>query len=115
MFGYLKSHCKAKLIFDFNDSKLELEDEPVQHGWHELYPNTCEKQPPDMPIPKMKPINVTAIYDASHAPCLVTRRSVTGIILMLNNFILRCTSTRPSTIESATYGAEMVAGRLAVE
>ena len=63
----------------------------------------------------MKPINVSDIYDASHAPCLVTRRSVTGVILMLNNFILRCTSKRQNTVESATYSAEMVAGRLAVE
>ena len=34
---------------------------------------------------------------------------------MLNNTILRCTSKRQNTVESATYGAEMVAGRLAVE
>ena len=63
----------------------------------------------------MKAIRITSIYDASHAPCLVTRRSVSGIVLMLNNTILRCTSKRQNTVESATYGAEMVAGRLAVE
>jgi hypothetical protein len=34
---------------------------------------------------------------------------------MLNNTILRCTSKRQNTVETATYGAEMVAGRLAVE
>ena len=68
-----------------------------------------------MPTPKMKPVNIASIYDASHAPCLVTRRSVSGIVLMLNNTILKCTSKRQSTVESATYGAEMVAGRLAVE
>ena len=71
--------------------------------------------PPDMPTAKMKPINVTTIYDASHAPCLVTRRSVMGIALLLNNTVLRCTTKRQNTVETATYGTEMVAGRLAVE
>ena len=68
-----------------------------------------------MPVPKMKPIDVTATCDASYAPCLITQRSVTGIALVLNNFILRCASKRQSTIESDAHSAEMVADCLAVE
>ena len=34
---------------------------------------------------------------------------------MINNTILRCTTKRQNTVESSSYGAEMVAGRLAVE
>ena len=68
-----------------------------------------------MHTPKIKPITTTAIYDASHAPCLVTHRSVTGIVLMLNNTIVHCTTKRQANVESATYGSEMVARRLAVE
>ena len=98
VFGYLKSHPKAKLIFYFNVTVIELEEEQVKHGWHEFYPNACEKLPPDMSNPKMKPIDVTAIYDASHAPCLVTRRSDTGIVLVANNCILRCTSKHQNII-----------------
>ena len=45
----------------------------------------------------------------------MTRRSVNGIVLLLNNTILRSTSKRQNTVESATYGTEMVPGRLAVE
>ena len=114
VFGYLKSHSKAKLVFVTRDFTVPMGDE-VPHGWGELYPGACEELPPDMPTPKMKPINVTTIYDASHAPCLVTRRSVTGIVVLLNNTVLRCTTKRQNTVETATYGAEMVAGRLAVE
>ena len=87
----------------------------IPHGWGELYPGACEELPPDMSTPKMKPVKITTIYDASHAPCLVTRRSVTGISLLLNNTVLRCTTKKQNTVETATYGAEMVAGRLAVE
>ena len=114
VFGYLKCHSKAKLVFDTRDF-LAPTGKEVSHGWGELYPGACEEMPDDMPVPKMKPVNISNIYDASHAPCLVTRRSVSGIVLMLNNTILRCTSKRQNTVESATYGAEIVAGRLAVE
>ena len=115
LFGYLKSFSKAKLVFD-SRTLLELVfKEKVDHGWEELYPNATEVLPPDVPTPKMKPINITSFYDASHASCLITRRSVTGIVLMLNNTILRCASKRQNTVESSTYGSEMVADRLAVE
>ena len=114
VFGYLKCHSKAKLVFDTRDF-MESDGEEVSHGWGELHPSACEELPHDMPVLKMKPASISSIYDANHAPCLVTRRSVSGIVLLLNNTILRCTSKRQNTVESATYGAEMVAGRLAVE
>jgi len=101
-------------VFDFRDFTHDLGEE-IEHGGSELYPNAKEELPPDMPKPKMKAVRITSIYDASHAPCLVTRRSVTGIILLLNNFLLRCTSKRQNTVETSTYGAEMVTGGLAVE
>jgi len=114
VFGNLKTFKKAKLVFDFHDFTHDLGKE-FEHGWSELYPNAKEELPPDVPEPKMKAVMITSIYDASHAPCLVTRRSVTGIVLLLNNFLLRCTSKRQNTVETSTYGAEMVAGRLPVE
>ena len=114
VFGYLKSFSKAKLVFDTREFCEETFDE-ITHGWGELHPNAREEIPSDMPLPKMKPIKITAMFDASHAPCLLTRRSVSGIVLMINNTILRCTTKRQNTVETSPYGAEMVAGRLAVE
>ena len=80
-------------MFDTRDLLAPFGDE-VSHGWDELYPGACEEIPYDTPIPKMKVVNISSIYDASHASCLVTRRSVSGIVVMLNNTILRCTSKR---------------------
>ena len=101
-------------VFDIGEFTMETLDD-ISHGWKELYPNAYEKLLPDMPVRERKPLSMTAICDASHGPCLVTRRSVTGIVLLLNNFILRCTSKCQNTVETSTYGAKMVAGRLAVE
>jgi len=105
---------KAKHVFDFRDFTHDLGEE-IEHGWSESYPNAREEMPPNIPKPKMKAVKITSIHDVSHAPCLVTRRSVTGIVILLNNFLLRCTSKRQNTFETSTYGSEMVARRLAVE
>ena len=78
-------------------------------------PNAVEELHPYMPEPKMNAMSITAIYDASHVHCLVMRPSVTVITLMVKSMVLRCTSKRQYIVESATYGAEMVAARLAVD
>jgi len=85
VFGYLKKFKKAKLVFDYREFTHGLEAE-IEYGWGELYPNAKEELPTDMLMPKMKAVMITSIYDASHAPCLVTRRSVTGMVLLPNNY-----------------------------
>ena len=114
LFGYLKNNPKACTIFDTSEPDMTKYPKATHH-WTELYPGATEELPPDMPVPKMKPITILAYFDASHAPCLLTRRSVTGIAIMLNNTLIRCTSKRQNTVETSTYGAELVAGRLCVE
>ena len=115
MFGYLKAFSKAKLVFDPRSLVVLTKREKVEYGWTELYPNATEEFPPNMFEPLMTPIQITAFYDVSHASFLITRRSVTGIVLILNNTILRCISKRQNTVEGSTYGSEMVAGRLAAK
>lgn len=114
LFGYLKNNPKACIVFDTTEPDISKYSK-ISHNWTELYPGAKEELPDDMPLPKMKPITILAYFDASHAPCLLTRRSVTGIALLLNNTLIRCTSKRQNTVETSTYGAELVAGRLCVE
>ena len=53
--------------------------------------------------------------DASHATCLDTRRSVTDIFILLGNAPIFSYSKRQNTVESSTYGSELVAMRIAIE
>ena len=46
---------------------------------------------------------------------MVTRRSVTGILLLLNNTPIRWLCKRQKTVETATYGSELVAARVTTE
>jgi hypothetical protein len=58
---------------------------------------------------------MTVYVDADHAHDLVTRRSITGILVMLNNTPIRWVSKRQKTMETSTYGSELVASRVATE
>ena len=113
IFGYLKSHNKARILIDTNEHVVPHDVSIVGHNWRELYPGACEELPPDMPVPLMKPIDITVYVDADHASDLVTRRSVTGILILLNSTPIRWYSKRQNTIESSTYGSEFVAARIA--
>jgi hypothetical protein len=58
---------------------------------------------------------MTVYVDADHAHDLVTRRSITGILMMLNNTPLRWVSKRQKDAETSIYGSKLVASRLATE
>jgi hypothetical protein len=83
--------------------------------WEEQYPGAEELLPYNMPKPLGNSIKITAFVDASHADCLVTRRSTTGILIFLNGTPIQWYSKRQNTVESSTYGSEFVAMRIATE
>jgi hypothetical protein len=53
--------------------------------------------------------------DADHAHDLITRRSITGILVMLNNSPDRWVSRPQKTVEISTNGSELVVSRIATE
>ena len=69
-----------------------------------------------MPKPiQGKVATLTAYVDADHARDKITRRSVTGIVLLLNNTPVQCLSKHQNTIETSTWGAELVTTQTAVD
>jgi hypothetical protein len=83
----------------------------------EVYPDAIEEIPKDLPPEKGPRIRMTVYADADHAHDLVTRRSITGILVMLNNTPIRWVSKRQKTVKTSTYGSEsvLVASRVATE
>jgi len=61
-----------------------------------------------------RPLHPIRVH-ASHATCLDTRRSVTGILILLRNAPIFFYSKRQNTVESPTYGSELVAMNIAIE
>ena len=60
-------------------------------------------------------MRITIWVDADHAHDKVTCRSVTGVVVMLNNVIVKTFSKRQTTVESSTYGSEIIAARIATD
>src|SRR5687767_8150348 len=65
--------------------------------------------------PKDNLCTLTCYVDADHRRDQLTRKSVTGIILLLNNTPILWVSKRQNTVETLTYGSELVASRIAIE
>ena len=107
--SYLKYFSKGRILLDNSypdHSVYKIED---HDSWSETYSDTMEEIPSDMPEPKGRHVRLMVFVDADHAHDQVTRRPITGIILFLNNTPIRWVCKRQKTVESSTYGSELVA------
>ena len=112
--GYLKGTSSGRILYDARRpdySNLKVTD----HYWGDLYPDAVEEIDDSNPLPKGKEVVLSCFVDADHARDVATRRSVTGVIVFLNNTPIRWYSKRQATVESSTYGSELVAARIATE
>jgi hypothetical protein len=81
----------------------------------EFYQDAGEEIPKDLPPEKGPRVRMTVYVDADHAHDLVTRRTITGILVMLNNTPIRWVSKRQKTVETSSYVSELVASRIATK
>ena len=116
IFGYLRNFRKTAIKFrtdvpDYSDFKTDY----VKQDWTYAYGNCKEEIPTDAPIPKGKKVRITVFADANLMHDKVTGRSCTGLLTLLNKTPIDWYSKRQATVESATYGSEFVAARIAAE
>ncbi len=97
-----------------NHTRPSIDEFVFQHGdWTGFYGNSIEEDPPNMPVPLGNSVIMSCFVDADHAGNKVTRRSHTGIVILLNNAPLSVFSKHQNTCESSTFGSELVAMRIA--
>jgi hypothetical protein len=87
------------------------------HNWdHTVYRGAKEMLSNDVPIPLGNPIQLSSFVDANLYHDLITGRSVTGVLHLVNGTPFDWYSKKQSTVETATYhGSEFVAARTAIE
>ena len=122
MYKYLEDHKRSKIVFDttyvnINDDHVVPEERASFRAKYmkELYPDAVEDLPPNPPIPRSKPVQVSLFVDADHAGDKMTRRSRTGVLIYLNSAPIMWLSRKQNTVEVSTYGSEFVAMRQAME
>ena len=110
---YLKNNPKKRLVFDPTEPKITDRGAQKSVDWTEFYPDAEEEDPPHMPEPLGVAVSTHCFVDADHAGNKVTRRSHSGILLFVNGALISWFSKKQNTVESATFGSELVAMRIA--
>ena len=80
-----------------------------------VYSNASERIPEDCPTPLGCYVTTTHYVDANLMHDIVTGKSVTAVLHLLNGTPIDWYSKRQSTVETATYGSEFVAARTAID
>jgi hypothetical protein len=113
--SYLKTFPKERDIIDISYPAHSMYPVEDHSKWMEFYPDDGEEIPKDLPPEKGPRVRMTVYVDADHAHDLVTRRSITSILFMLNNTPIRWISKHQNTVDTPTNDSELVATRIATE
>ena len=122
IFRYLKKVNSAYVVMDPTPWEVDWVGEqgevhPRERAKYmrELYPDSVDQKPHDMPEPLGEGLYISCFVDADHAGNKITRRSHTGIIIYLNSAPIIWFSKRQNTVESSTFGSELIALKQAVD
>ena len=80
-----------------------------------MYGEAKEELPSKMLKPKGKTVRLTAFCDANLLHDIVTGQAVMGIILMMNKTPVDWTSKQQAMVETAMYGSDIIAAKVAVD
>ena len=113
--GYLsKMRCATIRIRTQHPDYSDLPDQ--QYDWvHSVYGDVREELPKDLPTPLGMWVLLTTYVDANLFHNMITGRAVTGVLHFINQFPFEWYSKKQGTVETATYGAEFVAARIATD
>jgi hypothetical protein len=115
MYGYVKK-MKNGAIRVCTDDPDYSEQPDKRHSWAtSVSGDVKEFLPHDAPTALGKHVTLNSYADANLYHNMVTGRSVTGVLHLINKTPFEWFSKRQATVETATYGSEFVAARIAVE
>ena len=94
--------------------KEELHPKERALAMKKIYPDAVKKEPLGAPQPIGEPISPIIFTDTDQVGDKLTRRSHTGIVLMINSAIINWYSKKKNVVETSTFGAELIALRTAL-
>jgi hypothetical protein len=115
MVGYLLRMKDSAIRF--RTDVPDMSQLPVpQHDWdYSVYEGASESVPHDAPEPLGRPTTTTTYFDANLYHDWVSGRSVSGILHFMNQTPVDWYTKKQNTVETATYGSEFIAGRIAID
>jgi hypothetical protein len=115
IYGYLsKMRFAAIRIRTEEPDYSDIPD--IEYDWtRSVYGDVSEILPHDAPEPLGKRITLSHYVDANLMHDMISGKSVTGILHLLNKTPTDWFCKKQSTVETATYGSEFAAARACVE
>jgi hypothetical protein len=113
--GYLHKFKDATIRI--RTGEPDFSDLPDQDfDWfNSVYGDFTEDVPEDIPKPLGKFVTLSHYHDANLFHCLLTGKSVSGILHFMNQTPIEWFSKKQNTVETATYGSEFVSARICTE
>ena len=103
----------SEMLFDPSELEVDLNAFLKQDWPYSIYSSLGEEAkellPPNRPAPFGEGFTTRCFVDADHAGELVTRRSRTGYVVMLNNAPIYWHTQKMASIETSTFGSEFMA------
>jgi hypothetical protein len=115
VYGYLSKIRHAVIRIRTEEPDYSGLPEQEFEWAYSVYGNVQEVELTDAPGALGKYVTLTHYVDANLFHDLITGRSVTGILHLVNKTPIDWYSTKQATVETATYGSEFVAARTCVE
>ena len=114
IFGYLKFRHNARMVFypTYPTGYMSMFQE---HDWCGFYSDVNEAIPPNTPEPSDKEVDLRIFFDPHHSVDKLTRKSITGYIIFLNNYPIAWLSNKQATTETSVFGADFVAVNIGME
>ena len=113
LFGYLEHTRQGRIVVDIGEPPIRKEALFMGDAeWSEFYEDTEEAVPHDLPQSHGRLATLTTYVDADHARDMVSRRSITGVIMLLNNTPVYWLSKWQKTVETTpqTHGEHLKCG-----
>jgi len=114
MIGYLRKYKTGAICICPGVPNYSSLGETPQYDWIiSVYGNDTEELPNNAPTSLGKEVTITTYVDANLYHDWTTGRAETGTLDFLNGTPIDWFSKRQNTVETATYGSEVVAARIA--
>ena len=115
IYGYLAKYPDGVIHVRTDEPDYSsLQD--IEYDWeYSVYGRVSEMVPDDIPPPLGKEVVTTTYVDANLYHDLVTGHAATGILHLVNGTPVDWYSKCQATVETAMYGSEFVAARIATE
>ena len=115
IYGYIRKFPDAYIRIRTGIPDLPNTTQAPQDWSHSVYGNVREQIPSDAPKPQGNPVVTLSYVDANLYHDYVNGRALTGILHFVNGTPIAWFSKRQATVETATYGSEFVAAKIATE